>query len=133
MNTRGTRFQCALLCLCAALVLAAGCRKSVPMHDSGEQRIDNPKLTLDVMTDVIKDAAVQRQWIVKVEKPGYIVATQETRGHRARVGISYTANTFAIKYLDSGNLNAQDGNIHAQYNTWVRNLERDIRVRASSR
>ena len=132
MNTGRKRFQFALLCLCAALILAAGCRKSAPMH-SPEQRIDNPNLTLSAMTDIIKEAAVQRHWIVKVEKPGYIVATQETRGHMARVGISYTANTFAIRYLDSSNLNAQDGNIHDQYNVWVRNLERDIRVRASSR
>jgi hypothetical protein len=35
---------------------------------------------------------------------------------------------YSIIYMDSTNLNNLDGQIHKNYNGWIENLNRDIRV-----
>ncbi len=51
--------------------------------------------------------------------------------HAAVVDIEHDTRSYSIKYRDSTNLNAGDGMIHSNYNGWIQNLEKAIRVQTS--
>jgi len=53
--------------------------------------------------------------------------TLALRTHKAVVDIPYSATKYSIQLKSTENLNADDGNIHKNYNGWVQNLDRGIR------
>ena len=74
----------------------------------------------------IKSGVKHRGWRVLSSKPGLIVAAINVRRHYARVNIAYTKHNYSITYNSSRNLNAEDGQIHRNYNKWVTLLDRSI-------
>ena len=44
------------------------------------------------------------------------------------VAIEYSPKTYSILYRDSVNLDEKGGEIHRNYNQWIDNLDRAIRV-----
>jgi len=80
---------------------------------------------------LIAEALRDYGWFVDKESPGMIIARQSRSRHSARVTINYTQSEVRISYLNSDNLlfrtDSQGADrIHTRYNTWVRNLERQI-------
>lgn len=65
---------------------------------------------------------------MRVEKPGYIVATLHLREHEAVVDIIYDTQSYSILYKSSQNLQYNETNrtIHKNYNSWIRNLNVSI-------
>ncbi|GIU07628.1 MULTISPECIES: hypothetical protein [unclassified Shewanella] len=49
------------------------------------------------------------------------------RSHKAHVRISYNEHFYNIDYVDSTNLNYNNGEIHRNYNKWVHKLSSSIR------
>ena len=91
----------------------------------------NPKenITLDDIATAIREAAVRRHWIVREIEPGLIHATLNIRAHTAEVEIKYNKQSYSIIYKNSTNLRYRNGRIHPRYNTWIKNLRREIDYR----
>jgi hypothetical protein len=98
--------------------------------------IDNGQLPTNLTGDPYKREQVKaailkacsvRGWIPTVQRDGSINAAIVVRGkHEAKVKITYTQSTVNIIYLDSENLNYENGTIHRNYNKWVANLYQTI-------
>ncbi len=150
------RYLAAPLCLLALLlVFSVGCRRGDPILTPVVQSVDNKNLTLDKMRTCIKEGGIKRGWAVrdvaapqptadgkgkraKASAPdpakGQAQATLNIRNHTVVVDIFYTATSFTIAYRDSVNMeyDAAAGIIHPQYNSWVKTLAEEIRIRAVS-
>jgi hypothetical protein len=81
----------------------------------------------------------RRGWVPTKVQDGVIDATLHLRSHVAVVRISYARDSYSVAYLRSENLNYErtpggSEMIHANYNSWVRNLNltRDIAVALDS-
>lgn len=126
------RFPIALTVL--SLTLFLGACTSAPIADVGTttvSSITSSARTRDQVRDAITRAGTGLGWIIKEESPGILVGTLKLRDHTAVVEIPYSATSYSIKYRSSINLNEKSGNIHKNYNSWVQNLDRAIRVQLS--
>ncbi len=65
---------------------------------------------------------------MRTVRPGLIEATLVLRTHSATVEIPYSPKSYSIEYKTSTNLQADGNVIHQNYNGWVENLDRGIRV-----
>ena len=65
-------------------------------------------------------------WQITPQGPGRAEGTLALREHRAVVDITYDTKSYSIKYKDSTNLDASDGQIHKNYNGWIQNLDKAI-------
>ena len=91
------------------------------------------KATLAEVRSAVRTALVKRGWGFKEEAPNKMRAVLNVRRHQATIDIDYgTANGIRIKYKDSVALrySNEDGveSIHRNYNSWIQNLERDMRT-----
>ncbi len=84
------------------------------------------------MKKAILKAGVERKWIMSEAGQGIIKARQQSRDHSAEIRINYTASSYDINYENSQNLQASGGQIHKNYNRWVRNLDKDIQLNLSA-
>lgn len=111
------------------LALVAACR-TAPLYNAEASSFNRP-LTMNQATRAIQAAGADLGWDMTVQRPGDIRGVLNLRDHQAVVDITYDAQTFAIRYVDSNNLNYSNGQIHRNYNSWVQNLERQIRAEAA--
>ncbi len=101
------------------------------------QVIENPQgevpqgMTTATVKQSIREALVNRGWVVKSDAQGVITAELNVRSHNAKIRIPYNNKTFSINYVSSANLKAEDGHIHNKYNHWVNNLYEDIKLNFS--
>lgn len=115
----------------AGLLLLASCR-SAPLYNVERSSFNtSERHSLNEMTEAIQRAGTSLGWQMNVERPGLIIATLNLRTHQAVVEIPYDTTGFAIRYQDSTNLDYDGTNIHKNYNSWIQNLEREIRLQAS--
>jgi hypothetical protein len=121
--------------LLSTLVLA-GCRAEPVLNIQNEPfaltaAADPQTLTLDDYKNAIIRAGAARGWAFSDDGPGAMIGTVVVRGkHTAKVRVLYDEKAFSIVYLDSNQLNydASRGEIHPNYNSWVRNLRNDIQT-----
>ena len=71
-------------------------------------------------------AGVTLGWKMSSDTPGKITGTLEVRKHTAVVEIPYSAKSYSIIYKSSVNLDEADGQIHNNYNGWIKNLAKGI-------
>ncbi|QED65501.1 hypothetical protein FTV95_19180 [Escherichia coli] len=108
----------------------AGCARTAPIDQvhstvsAGHTRGTSEKAILK--------AGVERKWIMSEAGQGVIKARQQSRDHSAEIRINYTASSYDINYENSQNLQASGGQIHKNYNRWVRNLDKDIQLNLSA-
>lgn len=108
------------------VVVVAGCR-SDPIYNADDIILTPPAgATLADIQKAILRAGATRGWVMQAEAPGQMVGTLRVRSHVAVVDIRYSRERCSIRYRSSENLNYDDGDIHPNYNSWVRNLEADI-------
>lgn len=114
------------------LIVVSGCR-SAPVYnvENATYPIQKP-LSMEQVGRLIRTAAAGRGWIVRHIGPGLIEAKHSVRTHIAEVEITYDTSKFSITYKDSQDLNYTGTAIHKNYNSWVKNLENDIRAQASA-
>lgn len=84
----------------------------------------------DQVYKAIKAAGANLGWIITKTKPGLAQGQLNLRGNMAVVDIPYTTNSYAIEYRDSTGLRYDPARqtIHKNYNGWIQNLDRAIRV-----
>ena len=105
---------------------------AVDIYNVNNKRItSHPSVTLAKAGQLIQAAGAQHGWDTDIQQPGYIVSTLHIRTHTAVVDIHYTTDSFSITYRSSVNLHydASTGQIHGNYNRWVRNLENAIHTK----
>ena len=118
-----------LLALGFAL-LVAGCtsRPIVNVTDAPVVVRAGSVINADQVRDAIVAAGTGLGWVMTPVSPGVINGRLFLRDHVANIEVRYTAKTYSITYKDSTNLNYRDGQIHKNYNSWIENLDRDIRA-----
>jgi hypothetical protein len=144
-----------ILCLLPPAVSAG----STELVEPDPVRI-NCSLPAEKMEEGIKDGGAVRGWKVVARSPGNVELrySKADDKHVITVNVSYTANTFAVTYKDSINLNyreeergfsydedgdmvADDGNgaegdiiryLHRRPVGWMKNLSMDIQGSANS-
>jgi len=116
-----------------SFVFGAGCaRHSVYLSDPPPASFF-PMETVSVEHAIVAGMA-RLNWMAAREAPGVIRGTLNLRKHTVIVRIEYTTESYRISYEDSDNMGYRklaDGNqmIHPNYNSWVRNLVREINRR----
>src|SRR5262245_16310772 len=111
-----------------ALVLLTACNQTAPVREIGPEPISPPAASMDVVQKAILKAGAGLNWQMKQVGPGRIEGTLKLRVQTAVVDITYGTKNFGIRYKDSSELKYDGTNIHRNYNSWVDNLARQIRV-----
>lgn len=118
----------------AALALISGCATVKPVHNVTDAPVAVVKqnVSLDEVSKAIIRAGAALGWQMNPVQPGLIVGTLKLRTHTAVVDVTYDTKTYSIKYKDSTNLNYDGANIHKNYNGWIENLDKGIRVQLTT-
>ena len=127
MKTNVARAAAALL----AVFLLTGFGAGAPIYNVVSAPIQqSPAATLENIEKAIIRAGRQLGWQVVPKEPGKCEGILVLRTHKAIVDITYDTKSFNITYKDSDNLryDAKDKTIHSNYNGWIKNLEKAIRV-----
>jgi hypothetical protein len=121
----------AVLMLVAVALFAVGCQTTQPIYNVIDSPVttSGPKpATMDDVQKAIIRAGAQLGWAITPEKPGRLTGRITLRTHQAVADIEYSTKSYSIKYRDSVDLGAKDGQIHRNYNGWVQNLDKAIRA-----
>ena len=110
-----------------ALVLVGACNESLRPIETA-QLAGPPGVTLDSVTEAIKQAGVRRGWKMNVTEPGAMDAELNVANkHYVKVLIEYDTKKYSINYRDSKNMGYNGVSIHWKYHDWVNNLKRAIK------
>ena len=124
-----------LALLAAAVLLAAtlpahsACMRCAPIQNVTDAAVTTgsgkPISAEEVRKSIVR-AGVTLGWKMSADAPGKITGTLNVRKHTAVVEIPYSAKSYSIIYKSSENLDAADGQIHNNYNGWIKNLAKGI-------
>jgi hypothetical protein len=84
----------------------------------------------------IRNGGAMRGWVIVGQAPGNVELryVKGNNKHAITVDVSYTANTFAVRYKDSVNLNYEFKKrvryLHPNAVGWMANLSADIQMNA---
>jgi hypothetical protein len=117
-------FICCFL-ITGALCLLTSCAKTQPILNLTDQPVTQ-NLTSSQVKKCIELAGSKRGWLMEESKPGLIKASIQSHGHYAKISIPYSNKGYSINYESSKNLMATDGDIHRNYNKWIRELDKEI-------
>lgn len=129
-----TRYLTSLALL--SILVLAGCR-AAPIYNASDVAFTIPptssqkELTLDDYKDAIIRGGARRGWTFEDAGPGHLIGNVAVRNkHFATVDIVFDTKEYSIVYKSSQNLNynAGRGEIHPNYNSWIRNLEQEIQT-----
>ena len=115
----------------------AACNLNVkPVYNVDRASFNSPEpLTEAQATEAILNAGSKLGWNMVEVESGLIRGDINVRGkHDASVAVSFDGQGYSINYNDSQNLkyDPETGSIHKNYNSWVQNLERQIRIESGS-
>ena len=119
-----------IVLMAIVVVLVVGCRTTpiYNVHDAAVVVTAGKQASEDSVKTAILRAGNRLGWNMTDTSPGVITARITLREHTATAEVKYNTRSYSIRYLDSTNLNASGGNIHKNYNGWIENLDREIRV-----
>ena len=126
-------FKHTLIASAAAVILAAAVpAQAKPMIQIPAQQITTSATTAQVQKCIV-NAALKKSWQIVENKEGSLLI-RYTRGPKwwVHVKVNYSNKEYRISYVDSYGLDykVKDGvpDIHRNYNRWILNLDKDIRV-----
>jgi len=119
----------ALLVAAVLAVGVAGCGSRPIMNVTAEPVVVTPGKTAtnDNVRDAILRAGTGLGWQMRPAAPGVAAGSISLRGHTANIDVEYNTRTYNIVYRSSTGLDAQNGQIHKNYNGWIENLNNAIR------
>lgn len=119
----------ARLILPFVVLLMVGCRGAVPIQNVESAPIaTNKPASLEEIEKAIIRAGATLGWQMAPRGQGKVEGTLLLRKHRAVVDVNYDAKNYSIKYKDSSELDYDGAKIHPNYNGWIQNLDKAIRV-----
>lgn len=112
----------------------AACARLAPVYNVNDMPVmaNRPSLSADDVGKAIMRAGAGLGWQMQSVKPGLMVGTLQLREHTAVVDVKYNAKSYSINYKNSNNLNYDGQMIHKNYNGWVQNLDKAIKVQLST-
>lgn len=120
--------------LIVTMLAVAGCR-AAPLYNATDLTFAQPAtqatLSLEDYKKAIIRAGAKRNWSFEEAGPGHLIGSVAVRAkHFATVDVTFDTEQFSITYNNSRNLNYNAGRneIHPNYNTWVKNLQKDIQA-----
>jgi hypothetical protein len=119
-----------LMVAIVALTVLGACR-TAPIYNVNEAPVPvvaQKQATMNDVKGAILRAGARLGWQMTEAGPGVVNARIALRTHTASADVKYTTKSYSIVYRDSTNLDATSGTIHKNYNGWVENLDREIRV-----
>jgi hypothetical protein len=122
-------FAVTLIFSIAAPLAQGGCFRCEPILNVTDAIVVAPAgkpLSVDQVRASIVRAGAALGWQVREEGPGKLVGTLLLRSHTAVVEIPYSATSYSIQYKSSIDLSEGDGQIHKNYNGWIKNLTKGI-------
>ena len=128
-------FAAAILLSAASLTANAACMRCDPIYnvtDAAVTSASGKPLTNDQVKQAIIRAGAALGWVMKEAGPGKLTANLAVRKHTAEIEIPYSPKAYSIKYKNSTNLDAADGQIHKNYNGWIQNLSKGINAQLSA-
>ena len=124
------------LALATAVILTAAtmtshgaCMRCGPIQNVTDAPVPSASgkaLSSDEVGKPIFPAGTTLGWQMNAGPPGKVTGTLNVRKHTAVVEIPYSSRSYSINYKSSVNLNEEEGQIHNNYNGWVKNLARSI-------
>lgn len=124
------------LALATAVILTAAtmtshgaCGRCAPIQNVTDAPVPSASgkaLGSDEVRKAIVRAGTTLGWQMNANAPGKVTGTLNVRKHTAVVEIPYSSRSYSINYKSSVNLNEEEGQIHNNYNGWVKNLARGI-------
>jgi hypothetical protein len=81
----------------------------------------------DVEKAILK-AGLAQGWKMDAVSPGTIRGTLNIRSHQAVVVVRFDTQEYSINYESSQNLDHYQGQIHKNYNAWIRHLDNAIQL-----
>jgi hypothetical protein len=117
------------LLISVAFAVLAGCGYA-PIRNVLEAPIatgSGKAATEEQVRSAIVGAGTGLGWAMTPAGPGLVTGRLAIRGNTALVDVRYTPTTYSILYKDSSGLDFKDGQIYKRYNTWIDNLNRNIR------
>jgi hypothetical protein len=124
------------LALATAVILTAAtmtshgaCMRCGPIQNITDAPVPSASgkaLSRDEVRKAIMRAGATLGWRMNAGAPGKITGTLNVRKHTAVVEIPYSSRSYSINYKSSVNLNEEEGQIHNNYNGWVKNLAKGI-------
>ncbi len=117
-----------------ALLAITACNHATPVYNVESAAYNTDALDGTQAEKAIKTAGTKLGWNMAKLEPGLIRGTLNLRKHVAVVDISYDGRGYSIDYVDSENLkyDEETGQIHKNYNSWIQNLERQIRLESGN-
>ena len=112
-----------------AMPAQAACMRCGPIQNVTDAAVPSPggkALSNDEVKKAIMRAGGTLGWKMDDSARGKITGTLNVRTHTAVVEIPYSTKSYSINYKSSVNLNEEDGQIHNNYNGWVKNLAKGI-------
>lgn len=123
-----------ILVAAAAFALGA-CAMTQPVQNVENAPIVLPpgkSVSMNQVTTAIMRAGSRLGWQMQPQGPGRLSGRLALRGHTAAIDVTHSTKTYTIKYRDSSGLDARDGMIHRNYNSWIQNLDKAIRAELTS-
>jgi hypothetical protein len=117
-----------VLLLGASLVILGGCRTAPVYNVVAAPVVTTKPATMEAVQNAIVMAGTGLGWRMEARGPGTITGVLDLRTHHAVVEVTYDTKTYNIKYKDSSNLDYTGTSIHKNYNGWVENLDKAIRI-----
>jgi len=104
-----------------------------PVHDVEQHAVPSNIQSSDQVKDAIIKAGRVLGWDIKEQKPGLLVGTLFIRTHMAKINIPYSKDAYSLLYDSSVNLDydAANNTIHHNYNGWITNLNKGIKLQLS--
>lgn len=119
-----------LISALAVVFLLAGCTRTEPVKNINETL--SASYSSEEMQSAIIQAGLSRHWVMTPAGPGVINGHLSQRGHTADIRVTYSPGQYSINYLHSTNLLAKGNVIHRNYNSWIANLDQDIKLRLAA-
>lgn len=118
---------------CVFVLIASGCGGGGGgiLNEQSSYSTRSTHVSLENVKRTIITASAVKGWKPTLAKNGHILATRRRAGHVAKVDISYTSDSFNIKYLDSDNMGYDGESISSIYSQWVEDLSDEIKRRLS--
>lgn len=124
-------FKAGAVVVIAVLAGACAANRTAPIRNVADAPVTVAPGKTATQADVeraILRAGIALGWQMKPVKPGLIEGTLALRTHVAVVEIPYSTKSYSIQYKTSTNLQADGNVIHQNYNGWIENLDKGIRV-----
>lgn len=125
-----TKHMPKLFVLLPLLILLMGAR-TAPIVDPVSLDVQ-AGLTQKQVGEAVRQALMERRWLIDTNNPGSIDSTLHVRKHTVKIHVDFSATKVTFHYVSSENLNysEEEGEriIHKSYNSWIDNLVNSTRL-----